>query len=168
MKPFSRLASSAALLGAGAVLGAWAVGPATPLAAQVAPADAAPEISEATAEKIKSALSAVGTAQATLEQDGLYRPAVKGPNTYAVFSGGLDAVADLESGRGVDPVTFAGLHAGLATDDIAPQLAFDANGRLTYRGKLVRIYSIERMKQLAERQAAVSEASAGGRRQPGS
>ena len=163
MKPHPRLASSAVLLGAGALLGSWLAVPATPLSAQAA-AEVPIDLSEATAEKVKAASNAVAAAQATLEQEGLYKPAVRGANAYAVLCGGLDAIADLEGGRGVDPITFAGLHAGLAIDDVATLLAFDATGRLTYNGKLVRIYSIERMRNLVERQKAVLEASEGGRK----
>ena len=69
-------------------------------------------------------------------------------NSFLVSTGGGDAVADLESGRGVDPETFAALYADLATDEIAQHLAKDGEGRLTYKGKLVRIYPIARLKEL--------------------
>ena len=152
------------LVGFGA--GVWTATPATPLAAQQGD-PVTVNVSEDTAEKIKQASGSVAVAQAALEQEGLYIPAIRTKNAYAVFCGGLDAVSDLEKGRGVDPITFAGLHVGLAVDDIAVNLGTDENGRLTYKGKLVRIYSIDHLKELEARQAAVLDISAGGRQAPG-
>ncbi|HEX6987078.1 MAG TPA: hypothetical protein VF170_16990, partial [Planctomycetaceae bacterium] len=127
MKRLSRLASPAVLLLAGFVLGVGSAGPFPAAPAQVASpagADAVTvDITEANAERIKQATDALASTQAALEQDGLYVPAVRGLNAYATLSGGVDAVADLEDGRGVDPVTFAGLHIGLATDDVLPHLS---------------------------------------------
>jgi hypothetical protein len=171
MKLLSRCLPSAGLVLAGFVLGAVSVSPFSAAPAQVAsPADVAGEpanITPANAEKVKQASDALATAQTALEQDGLYTPAIRGLNPYATLAGGVDAVTDLESGRGVDPVTFAGLHIGLATDDILPGLAYDANGRLTYKGKLVRMYPPERMRRMNSRQATILEITQGGRRQPG-
>ena len=59
--------------------------------------------------------------------------------------GGLDATKDLEDGRGVDPETFASLYAGRASDAIEPHIAVDDQGRLTYKGKLIRMYSRDRL-----------------------
>ncbi len=164
----ARLSSAVAFLGLGLALGVWATLPARSLVAQEnlqQPADAVNvQISEADAEKVKQASDALETAQAALQQNGLYNPAIRGLNPYATLSGGLDAVADLEDGRGVDPITFAGLYSGLATDEVTSQLSFDANGRLTYKGKLVRIYSAERLREVNKRQAAVIELTKGGRR----
>jgi hypothetical protein len=153
-------------------MGSWATLPSPSLVAQEAPAKPSAEpialkISDADAEKVKIASDALETAQAALQQDGVYTPAIRGLNAYATLSGGLDAVADLEDGRGVDPITFAGLHAGLATDDVTTQLSYDAHGRLTYKGKLVRIYSAERLVEFNKRQASVIEVTKGGRRRPG-
>lgn len=97
-------------------------------------------------EKIGEAYAAVQTARGTLDQDGLYNPATKTANITGIMSGGVDAVADLESGRGVDPETFAALYAGMANDAVAAELDKDELGRLTYKGKVVRIYSISRLK----------------------
>ncbi|MCH7688590.1 MAG: hypothetical protein IH899_18235 [Planctomycetes bacterium] len=83
-----------------------------------------------------------------LQQENVYNSATKGLNSFLVSTGGGDAVADLESGRGVDPETFAALYADLATDEVAQHLAKDEEGRLTYKGKLVRIYPIARLKEL--------------------
>jgi len=166
-----RFTSSAGLVAAGAVLGivlSQPIGSSTaqapPVAAAAESAGPAVDISEANGEKIKQASDALGTAQAALVQDVLYKPAVGGLNAYAVLAGGVDALADLESGRGVDPITFAGLHTGLAVDEVTPHLAFDANGRLTYKGKLVRMYPADRMRAMTQRQADILTLTAGTRR----
>lgn len=112
-------------------------------------AAAQPQTDELT-EKIGEAFAAVQTARGTLDQDGLYNPASKTVNVTAILSGGVDAVADLESGRGVDPETFAALYAGMATDEVAAEIDKDELGRLTYKGKVVRMYSISRLKLLMQ------------------
>jgi hypothetical protein len=164
----ARLSSPVAFLALGFAFGAWTTLPTRSLVAQESLQKAAGsvevQISEADAEKVKQASDAVETAQAALQQNGAYNPAIRGLNPFATLSGGLDAVADLEEGRGVDPITFAGLYSGLATDEVTTQLSFDANGRLTYKGKLVRIYSAERLRDFNKRQAAVIEVTKGGRR----
>jgi hypothetical protein len=166
----TRFAPSAALVAAGFVLGVWAASPLRLAPAQVAsPADLGREpvdISDAHAERVRQATDALATAQTALEQDGLYRPAIRGVNAYAVLVGGLDAIADLEDGRGVDPITFAGLHAGLATDDVIGEIGYDAQGRLTYKGRLVRMYPPERLRRMNDRHAGVLAVAQGGRRAP--
>lgn len=161
-----RYAASAALAAACLTFGLFWSAP-IKLASAQTQSESAPllDVSEANAEKIKEATSALEVAQSALQQDGLYSPAVRGLNPYATLVGGVDALADLESGRGIDPFTFAGLHAGQATDEVLPHLSYDSNGRLTYKGKLVRMYSVDRMKQLDERRVAIIELTQGGRRE---
>ena len=108
--------------------------------------DSAVELTEDTADKLKKANDALTAAMIALQQENVYNSATKGVNSFLVSTGGGDAVADLESGRGVDPETFAALYADLATDEVAQHLAKDEEGRLTYKGKLVRIYPIARLK----------------------
>ena len=105
------------------------------------------ELTDETADKLKKANDALTTAMIALQQENVYNSATKGLNSFLVSTGGGDAVADLESGRGVDPETFAALYADLATDEVAQHLAKDEEGRLTYKGKLVRIYPIARLKE---------------------
>lgn len=166
MKRLARYAKSAGLVSAGVVLGVAATSPLGPVTAQETSAApiAATDVSEANAEKIKLATDALATAQVALEQDLAYKPAVQGLNAYAVLVGGVDAVEDLENGRGVDPITFAGLYSGLAVDEVTPHLKTDANGRLTYKGKLVRMYPPERMKELVAKREAILTLTAGNRR----
>ena len=120
------------------------------------------DISLGDAEKIKQADEAIAVAQTALVQDGRYVPAIRSPNAYAVLHGGVDAIAELESGRGVDPVTFAGLYKGDALDSVLPHLGRDTLGRLTYKGKLVRMYPVERMRELEATKTAILDLAAGG------
>ncbi|MDZ4685807.1 MAG: hypothetical protein SH850_12130 [Planctomycetaceae bacterium] len=110
--------------------------------------DAATGPTEETARKIQAANDALKAALEGLKNESLYNPATKGMNVYAVLSGGIDAIDDLESGRGVDPETFASLYSDMAVDEVAQHLAKDAEGRLTYKNKLVRIYPISRLKKM--------------------
>lgn len=102
--------------------------------------------SEEVAKSITAAYSALQTVRSNLNQEGRYTPATKILNATALMAGGIDAMADLESGKGVDPETFGGLYAGQATDEVSIDLDTDENGRLTYKGKVIRMYSIERLK----------------------
>jgi len=83
-----------------------------------------------------------------LQDEKRYVPAIQGLNAFATSVGGVDAVADLESGQGVDPETFAGLYAGQALAEVAEHLARDAEGHMTYKNKIVRVYSSMRLRQL--------------------
>ncbi len=85
---------------------------------------------------------------AQLEGEAKYTSAVDGVNTFAVSIGGLDALKDLEQDRGVDPETFAALYAGRANPEVFPHLGTDENGRVTYKGKVVRMYSRDWLRKL--------------------
>lgn len=74
-----------------------------------------------------------------------YQSATEGVNYFALSVGGVDAIRDLEEGRGVDPETFAGLYADRAIPEIAEHLTTDDNGRIRYKGNIVRLYSRERL-----------------------
>jgi hypothetical protein len=138
------------LVGFGYVLGASGLLTLPLLQAQAQPAEE--ELSEETAEQIKEAHAAVNGAMLALEGEGRYSPAVRGVNGFVVLAGGANVLEDLEAGRGVDPGTFAALYAGRATDEIAGDLGKDDEGRLTYKGKVVRMYPIARLKRMfAER-----------------
>lgn len=107
---------------------------------------------------ITEANDAIKKAADLLAADGRYVPASKMPNVTAVLSGGVDALNDLETGRGVDPETFAALYAEQATDEVAANLDKDELGRLTYKGKVVRLYSISRLKKLHKMRMQYSDA----------
>ncbi len=89
----------------------------------------------------------------SLKESQKYRPAIDGINTFAVSVGGLNAIADLESGNGVDPETFAGLYAGFAVSEISEHLDKDDKGRITYKNKVVQLYSISKLKSLFNERA---------------
>lgn len=97
------------------------------------------------------------------------RTAFIGTNYFGVSVGGVDAIRDLEEGRGVDPETLAALYAGFAIPSVAADLnliqirdprgrvvlKIDApDGRLRYRGAVVRMYSPEKLRELFDRRAA--------------
>jgi len=113
--------------------------------------------SKDTADKIKAAREASEAAMAALQKEKGYVPAIEGLNSFAATVGGIDAIQDLKSGRGVDPETFAGLYAGLAIEEVAADLGRDDQDRLTYQDKVVRMYPISRIKQLFQSRAAVPE-----------
>ncbi|MBD3676039.1 MAG: hypothetical protein HUJ26_21225 [Planctomycetaceae bacterium] len=120
-------------------------------------ADAARQgASQDTLRKIRVAQDSVADAQASLENEQLYVPAIAGTNSFAVMVGGLNAVQDLERGLGVDPETFVGLYAGFATEEVAPKLDYDDEGRLTYDGRLVRLYPKSRLRQLKAQQEKIA------------
>ena len=135
------------LIAVGYVVGISGAGQPVMLGAQEASSD----LPQESADKVKAATAAVNAAMVQLQNDKRYMPAIKGVNTFAVTVGGVDALADLKGGRGVDPETFAGLYAGLAIDEVAENLGRDDQGRLTYNNKVVRIYPISRLKSLFAR-----------------
>lgn len=117
--------------------------------------------SEETTKKIQLVNDALKAATESLKNESLYTAATKPINVLGVLSGGLNAVDDLESGRGVDPETFAALYADEATDDVKLHLGKDEDGRLTYKNKVIRIYPISRLKKLqAQRKVVTGEAKA--------
>jgi len=117
--------------------------------------------SEETTKKIQLANDALKAATESLKNESLYVAATKPINVLGVLSGGINAVDDLESGRGVDPETFAALYADEATDDVKQHLGKDEDGRLTYKNKVVRIYPISRLKKMqAQRKVITGEAKA--------
>lgn len=125
--------------------------------------DATKKIVEAN-DKLKAAVD-------SLKLESRYESATKGINSYAVLAGGLNAKEDLESGHGVDPETFAALYTAAfdlkkqqtRDDSLADwvdisQLDYDAEGRLTYGGKVVRIYPVSKLKKLrAQRMVLLGE-----------
>lgn len=135
-----RLFCAVGLIAIGYVLGNWGV-----LTPQALRAQDAFDLSEDTEVKIKAAHDALTAAKDALVQEGRHREATRDLNAFGVLCGGVDAVADLEAGRGVDPETFAALYAGKATDEIADHLSKDEQGRLMYKNKVIRIYPISRL-----------------------
>ncbi|HBN78021.1 MAG TPA: hypothetical protein DD473_19870, partial [Planctomycetaceae bacterium] len=82
-------------------------------------------------------------------------PATTGMNPYLILTGGGDAIADLEAGIGVDPITFAELYAGMALREVGDEITRDEQNRLLYKNKLIRMYSVDRMKKRYETYQAI-------------
>ncbi|MFN0053563.1 MAG: hypothetical protein ACKV0T_15395 [Planctomycetales bacterium] len=113
------------------------------------PQQGAVNLSDETKAKIKAASDALRAAMDALVDEGKYSSATKGVNAFAVLTGGGNAVQDLERGGAVvDPETYAALYADLATDNVAVDLGRDAEGRLTYKNKVVRMYNLSRVRAL--------------------
>jgi hypothetical protein len=150
MRTSAKIAGGVALLAMGYVLGASQVlSPGTLLAqgkTRTKGGDspqALQPMTDETKTKIKTAADALKAAMDSLVAEGRYPDsAIKGTNTFTVLSGGGNSMADLQAGRGVDPETFAALYAGLASDQVIVDLGRDAEGKLTYKGRVVRMYPI--------------------------
>lgn len=98
---------------------------------------------------------------------GLSTSAMSDVNYFSVSVGGIDILRDLEEGRGVDPETFAALYSfedqNLGATgktqrifkqfgvDVSQHLDSDVHGRVRYKGKVVQMYSTERLNQLFKR-----------------
>ena len=145
------------LVALGYALGVTGVAVPQALRAQDQPAGPSDEATQ----QIRTAYDSLEAAMVTLRQEGRYTPATRGVNSFAVIVGGVNALEDLETNRGVAPETFAGLYAGMATEAVAEHLSRDDQGRLTYKNKVVRMYPISRLKKLfADRAVVAGEASA--------
>ena len=104
--------------------------------------------SDEAVSQVRAVVTASEAAAVVLENESLYKSAVRGANIFATSVGGTNGISDLEDGRGVDPETFAALYAERWSDDVEPHIGRDELGRLTYKGKLIRMYSQERLKKL--------------------
>jgi hypothetical protein len=114
-------------------------------------------MSDDTKTKIKAAADALKAAMDALVAEGRYPDsAIKGTNTFTVLSGGGNSLIDLQSGRGVDPETFAALYSGLASDQVVIHLGKDADGKLTYKGRVVRMYPISAIRAAYARRADIT------------
>lgn len=154
MKSIRSYMAAAVLLGLGYVLGAAHSSGLRNVQAQTG-IEGAP--SQEAVKAIKDVYTAAQTAKGVLSGESRYNLATKTLNFSALGSGGVDAVADLEAGRGVDPETFAALYADQATDEIAADIGKDEQGRLTYKGKVIRMYSVSRLKQMFQERGRYSE-----------
>lgn len=113
-----------------------------------APAQVQPQgPSKLTLEKIQAAYDALADAADALEKEGYYRAATKEVNVFAVLSGGVDAVNDLQSGNGVDPETFAAIYAGTIKPEVQELLQRDSSNHYTYDGKLVQMYPVSELRR---------------------
>jgi hypothetical protein len=146
MRSLQKTALGVVLFGLGYFAGTVQTDPVQAVHAQGSADANAP--SDAVGKEISTVYTALQSARDILSQEGRYVPATQTLNVSAIVAGGVDAVADLEAGRGVDPETFAALYADQASDDIRPEMGTDEHGRLTYKGKVIRMYSVSRLKQM--------------------
>lgn len=153
MRWYARLTMVVGVLSLGYVLGRLDAGSALAIG-QETPAGP----SEEAARKVLAANEALKLAMDALKNESLYVPATRPMNVYGILSGGVNAIDDLEAGRGVDPETFAALYADQAIDEVAQHLSKDSEGRLTYKNKLIRIYPVSRLKKnMSQRQILSGE-----------
>src|SRR5580693_1171110 len=145
------------LLSVGYVLGNLHVAGPSPLSAD----PTTESVQGALRDKLRDADRVMSEAMQMLQDEKRYVPAILGLNAFATSVGGVDAVADLESGQGVDPETFAGLYAGQAVPEVAEHLAHDAQGRVTYKNRVVRLYNPTHLKQLFAARVEFAPAGAG-------
>lgn len=138
-------------------------------AAHAQSADTPP--SDEAIKKIVEAHDSLKKAAAQLALESRYTSATKAVNPYAILVGGINVKDDLESGHGVDPDTFAALSVAayelkknhIKDDSLADWVdtnlfGYDADGNLTYKNKVIRIYSISRMRKLnAQRMIVLGE-----------
>lgn len=137
-----------ALVAVGYVLGVSGILDSPPAQAQQVEQDAS-GLNADTQDKIKAAYTALLAAREALAADGRYEPITDEStlNVWGILTGGVDAEDDLERGQGVDPETFAALYSDLAAGDVRSDLDRDAQGRMTYKNKVIRMYPIARLKQ---------------------
>jgi hypothetical protein len=120
-------------------------------------AAAAQPLTEESKTKIKAATDALKAAMESLQTEGRFEEsAVKGVNAFGVLTGGNSSLKELQSGGGVDPETFAALYAGLATDKVVVDLGHDADGKLTYKGRVIRMYPISAIRAAYARRSEVT------------
>ncbi len=116
-------------------------------------------VSEDAANKIRAAYRALGEAKEALIAEGRYETITDGTNAFMILAGGGSAKDDLESGRGVDPETFAALYAGKALPEVAELLDSDDSGRITYNKEVVRLYSKARLEKIFADRIKINEVS---------
>jgi hypothetical protein len=115
------------------------------------------ELSKETLEKLRNANDALGAAMEALKGESKYNSFCDLPVASLVLAGGGDNVEDLENNLGVDPETYAFLQSGLVSEEIKDNLTYDAQGRVLYKNRVVRISSIEKIKDIAARRKALQE-----------
>ncbi|MEZ6067715.1 MAG: hypothetical protein R3B90_18840 [Planctomycetaceae bacterium] len=111
-------------------------------------------------DKIRAVNRALQEAMEQLRLDGKYTSITDVPNAFMILTGGGDALQDLESGNGVDPETFAAIYSGRILDEYAEMLdpEPDSEGRVTYQGKPIQVYSRARLKRLFAERSRIKDA----------
>lgn len=126
----------------------WLVGGGSPVGRSVSGQDSKLETAE---DKVHTASKALKDAADALAAESKYESVTEGVNSFLVLSGGGNGTSDLDAGI-VDPETFAALYAGAVKKEVADLLQKDEEGRLTYNGNVIRMYSKARLQKIfAER-----------------
>lgn len=120
------------------------------------------EISSDTLTAYQKFRKACGDLEDSLVAESLNVRATEDTNFFALSVGGVDAIRDLEEGRGVDPETFASLYADRASPEITQHLDTDDLGRIRYKGTVVRMYSKERLRDVFQRRDQIAIRAARG------
>ncbi|MEZ5941881.1 MAG: hypothetical protein R3C18_10840 [Planctomycetaceae bacterium] len=107
--------------------------------------------------KIRDAHRSLIAAMESLRTEGRYESITEGPNSFLILSGGGSAKDDLDSGRGVDPETFAALYSGQVLPEIQEQLDRDDLNRVTYNNEVVRMYSRSRLERIYAERTRINE-----------
>lgn len=107
--------------------------------------------------KIRAAHTALNAAMDALKAEGRYEGITNAPNAFLIMSGGGNAREDLESGRGVDPETFAALYANQALPEIEEQLSRDDQNRITFNNEVVRMYARSRLERTFAERLQITE-----------
>ncbi len=157
-----RLVCSLALVGVGYFLGTSDVlqpshTSAQPPSANEDEQNQAIPLANETVQQIQMASEVLTQAMETLRLEGRYNPAAVPMNPFLILTGGGDAIEDLEQGNGVDPITFAQLYAGMAMREVGDEITRDEQNRLLYKGRLIRMYSIERLQKRYEMHQRILE-----------
>lgn len=154
----------------GTLLAPFLSGLAGPLGRTSCLADETPgelRLSPETLQKYKAVYRALRDLDDFLRAVGFERSALVEINYFAMSVGGIDALRDLEEGRGVDPETLAGLYAGYAAPVVARHLNMQPvaggwkitspDGRLRYKDTVVRLYSPAKLAALFARRESFRE-----------
>ena len=164
MRRIAALVSGVALFAAGFVCGHLdSAFPSTLNAQQDEPTQLTPDALTA----YQKAHKAVSDLNDTFIAAGYSTAGTSDVNYFSVSVGGIDVMRDLEEGRGVDPETFAALYAFVDLEvgskgasepffkrfgvEVSQHLDKDDKKRIRYKGKVVQMYSTERLNQLFDR-----------------
>ena len=165
MRTSVKITGALALLAVGYALGAsgalsplalFAQGAGGKKAAAPRAEEPAAQFTDETKTKIRAAADALKAAMEALQNDGKHESAIKGINSFAVLSGGDSSLPDLKNGPVVDPETFAALYAGMASDLVVADLGRDAEQRLTYKNKVIRMYPVSAIRSRYALRAAIT------------
>lgn len=145
-----KLIAGLAVFAVGYVFGSFHGSPSSPLKA-VQEATAVENISNETLQAYQKFRKGSYDLADSLKGESLNVTAVEGVNFFALSVGGVDAVRDLEEGRGVDPETFAAIYADRASPEVTRDITTDSEGRKRYKDTIIRMYSRERLKEIFQR-----------------